>query len=139
MGGVRKMFKAGTVAELKQLEVKGKIPEEVYQDALRIVTMLDEIFGEDRDVDFDDGGFIFIAESREDLEYFNQNCVELDSETLEYVELVSSATEPYLNAFFLYNEYEQGATLFVPVAIAPERIRKRFLDETKTHDSLVVL
>jgi hypothetical protein len=133
------MYKVGTVAELKKLELQGKIPEEVYQEVLRIVTMLDEIFGEDRDIDFDDGGYVFIAESREDLEYFNRNCVELDSETLEYVELVSSATEPYLNAFFLYNEYEQGATLFVPVAIASERLRKQFLDETKKYDSLVVL
>jgi hypothetical protein len=126
------MYKAGTVAELEGLDLKEKIPEEVYQEALRIVTMLDEIFGEDRDIDFDDGGYIFIAENREDLDYFDQNCVELDSDTLEYVELVSSATtEPYLNAFFLYNEYEQGATLFVPVSIAPAKVLDRITDDVK--------
>jgi hypothetical protein len=42
-----KMFKAGTVAELESLEFKGKIPEEVYQEALRVVSYLDETFGKD--------------------------------------------------------------------------------------------
>jgi hypothetical protein len=119
------MYKAGTVAELEKLELKEKIPEEIYQEALNIVTMLDETFGEDRDIDFEDGGFVFIAESREDLDYFNQNCVDLESPTLEYVELVSSEKESYLNAFYLYNEYEQGMTLFLPVSIAPETLLKK--------------
>ena len=121
------MYKAGTVAELESLELEGKIPEEVYQEAHRIVTMLDENFGEDRDIDFDDGGYVFIAESKEDMDYFAQNCVELESSTLEYVELVLSEKEPYLNAFFLVNEYEFGITLFVPMSIAPEK----FLKEAK--------
>ena len=121
------MLKAGTVAELVSLELKEKIPAEVSQEALKIVTMLDENFGEDRDVDFDDGGYVFIVESKEDLDYFAQNCVELESPTLEYVEFISSDKEPYLNVFFLVNEYEAGITLFVPMSIAPER----FIKESK--------
>ena len=121
------MIQAGTVAELVSLDLKGKVPEEVCQEALKIITMLDENFGEDRDVDFDDGGYVVIAESKEDLDYFAQNCVELESPTLEYVELVPSEKEPYLNAFFLVNEYEAGITLFVPMSVAPER----FLKEAK--------
>ena len=111
------MIQAGTVAELASLELKGKIPEEVCHEALKIVTILDENFGEDRDVDFDDGGYVFIAESKEDLDYFAQNCVELESPTLEYVELVPSEKEPYLNAFFLINEYEVGVTLLVLIHV----------------------
>jgi hypothetical protein len=121
----RKMYKAGTVAELEKLELKEKIPEEIYQEALNIVKMLDENFGDDRDIDFDDGGFVFIAENQDDLDYFDQNCVELESPTLEYVELVSSKKEPYLNVFFLYNEYEQGMTLFLPISIAPEMLLQK--------------
>ena len=118
------MYKAGTVAELESLELREKIREEVCLEALKIVSMLDENFGEDRDVDDDDGGYVFIAEDKEDLNYFTQNCVELESPSLEYVELVSSEKEPYLNAFFLVNEYESGVTLFVPISIAPEILLK---------------
>jgi hypothetical protein len=55
------------------------------------------------------------------LDCFAENHVELDSLALEYVERVSSEKEPYLNVFFLVNEYASGVTLFVPVSIAPER------------------
>jgi hypothetical protein len=115
------MFKAGTVEELESLELKEKIPGEVYREILRVVSYLDDTFGAERDVNFDDGGFVFVAENKSDLEYFAENCVELESPTLEYIELVSSKKEPFLNAFFLVNEYESGVTLFVPMSIAPER------------------
>jgi hypothetical protein len=95
------LFKFGTVAELESLELKGKIPEEVYQEALRVVSYLDDTFGAGRDVNFDDGGFVVIVENKDDLYSFAQNYVELESPTLEYVESVPTEKEPYLNAFFL--------------------------------------
>lgn len=122
------MYKAGTVKELESLDLEGKIPEEICREALKVVTMLDENFGEDRDVDYDDGGYVVIAKSKEDLDYFDQNCVELESPTLEYVELIPSEKEAHLNVFFLVNEYEAGITLFVPMSIAPER----FIKEAKS-------
>jgi hypothetical protein len=115
------MYKIGTVEELESLELEEKIPEEVYREVQRVVSYLDGTFGADRDVDDDDGGFVCIAENKDDLDYFAENYVELESPTLEYVELVPSEQEPFLNVFFLVNEYESGITLFVPVSIAPER------------------
>jgi hypothetical protein len=115
------MLKAGTVAELVALGLEDKIPGEVYREVLRVVSYLDEVFGAERNVDFEDGGFVVIAQSQEDLNWFAQTCVELESPTLEYVELVHSEKGAYLNAFFLVNEYESGVTLFVPMSIAPER------------------
>jgi len=118
------MYKAGTVAELEALELDGKIPIEVHEEALKIVTMLDENYGEDRDIDFEDGGYVAIALDKEDLCCFAQNCVELDSPALEYAELMPSSQEAYLSVFYLVNEYEFGITLFVPVSITPERLIK---------------
>ena len=53
------MIKAGTVKELSQFEKA--IDREVYSVALRIVTILDEVYGADRDVDNNDGGFVSIG------------------------------------------------------------------------------
>jgi hypothetical protein len=114
------MYKAGTIAEFKALELEEKIPDEVYAEALKIVTMLDENYGKDRDVDNDDGGYIVIAMNKDDLDYFSQNCVELEKPPYEYVELISSEQEPYFYAFFLVNEYEFGINLILPQSIAPE-------------------
>jgi hypothetical protein len=126
------MFKFGTVSEMAILGVREKVPEKVYLEALRVAAMLDDLFGKDRDVEFDDGGFVFIAENRDDLDYFSQNCVDLDSELLEYVEVIPTDNEPYLNAFFLYNEYESGITLLIPMSVAPERfLREASLEAHK--------
>ena len=118
------MHKFGTVAELEKLELIDRIPQEVYKEALKVVAMLDENFGEDRDVDFDDGGYVCVVENEKDLDYFAENCVELESPTLEYVEHIQTDKELYLNAFFLVNEYESVVTLFIPVSIAPDRLTK---------------
>ena len=70
------MYKAGTVKEI--LALKEKMPEEVYFEALSIVTMLDIVYGENRDVDKDDGGFVFVAENKDDLNYFGINYMKLE-------------------------------------------------------------
>jgi hypothetical protein len=128
----RKMFKVGTVAELEELvELRKKIPEEVYQEALRIATYLDETYGAERDVELDDGGYIYIAENREDWDDFNNTMEGLGA---EYMEFIPTRREPYLKAFFLYKEYEQGANLLAPVSIVPGK----FLKETYILPSEVV-
>lgn len=121
------MRKVGTVADI--LPLKDELPEEVYQEALNIVTMLDEMFGEDRDIDLDDGGFVMIAHTAEDLESFTEEHVPLDSDCLEYVDYVKTSSTPYLNAFYLVNEHEFGISLFLPIDIAPNALLKRAIQE----------
>jgi hypothetical protein len=132
------LYKVGTVAEVEKSALKGRVPKEVYQETLKIVTMLDEYFGGDREVDFDDGGFVFIVENQQDLDYFAQDHPELEDPLREYVEtvkledhlcceyvtLVQAEKEPYVNAFFLVNEYEYGITLLIPMSITPEVLLK---------------
>lgn len=91
-----------------------------------MVTLLDGAFGAERDIDFEDGGFIVIAQTREDLDCFSRDPVALDSPALEYVEPVPSTMKLYLNAFFLVNQYAQGISLFVPASIAPESLLKEY-------------
>ena len=123
------MLKVGTVKEVECPVLKSKVPMEVYQEALRVVTMLDEKFGDDRDVDEDDGGFVLVIESEEDLADFSAEYVELDSPTREYVELLPTAKGNYFNIFFLYNEYEFGITLLIPRSIVPQKFQEEFMHE----------
>ena len=122
------MYQAGTVTEM--LALKRQIPEEVYREALSIVTMLDEHFGEDRDVEEEDGGIVLIATNGEDLEYFSKRYLDPESGLFEYVELVKTGKEPYLNVFYLYNEYTYGISLFLPLSIAPRILQEEVLQGT---------
>lgn len=119
------MYRAGTVVELSAVEPH--ISKEVYREALHIVAMLDEQFGEERDVEHDDGGIVAIVLNEEDLTCFWRCYPDLDSGLFEYVELVESEKEPYLNVFYLYNEYAYGISLFLPLSIAPPVFREAVL------------
>ncbi|MBQ3448912.1 MAG: hypothetical protein IJG34_03345, partial [Synergistaceae bacterium] len=77
------MYQLGTVAEYKSLHLP--IPEEVKRKVSEVAVMLDEQFGANRDVQEDEGGFIFIALDDKDLSYFREKYVEFNSELLEYV------------------------------------------------------
>ena len=118
------MYKFGTVKELNSINMA--VPDKVYQEALNIATMLDEQFGAERDVEYDEGGFIFIAFNNSDLSYFTKNYVELNSELLEYVLPVDN----YFNAFYLYG-YDYGISLFLPASITPEFMKIQSINDAK--------
>ena len=118
------MYKFGTVKELNSVNMP--VPNKVYQEVFSIATMLDERFGAERDVERDEGGFIFIALDNSDLTYFKKNYVELNSELLEYVLPV----DDYFNAFYLYG-YDYGISLFLPVSIAPDFMKIQSVNDTK--------
>ena len=118
------MYKFGTVKELNAVNIA--VPEKIYQEVLSIATMLDELFGAERDVEDDEGGFIFIALDSADLSYFKKNYVELNSELLEYV----LAVDDYFNAFYLYG-YDYGISLFLPKSIAPDFMKTQSVNDAK--------
>jgi hypothetical protein len=111
------LIKAGTVNELSQYE--GKIDRGVYRVAMRIVTMLDEVYGADRDVDNNDGGFVLIVENVEDLSFVEQRYVRLDANQHEAVDIVKCENRAYINALFLCNT-EFGINVIMPMNIAPQ-------------------
>jgi hypothetical protein len=116
------LHKAGTMKEMRQIEQNTSgLPEEVYHEALRIVKMLDEVYGADRDVDHSDGGFVLIVENVQDLGVVKRQYVGTDSNRHEVVSVVQCEKEPYLNVFYLCNN-EFGINVFMPISIAPSFI-----------------
>jgi hypothetical protein len=115
------LIKTGTVKELAKFE--GIIDGEVYNTALRIVTILDEVYGSARDVDNNDGGFVLIVENVQDLELLKQRYMALDKSQYEVVDVVKSKKRLYINAFYLCNN-EFGINVFIPMDIAPQTLLK---------------
>jgi len=115
----RILLKAGTVKEMQQLQ--GQVPAEIYPAALRIVTILDDTYGADRDVDNNDGGFVLIAENIQDITDIDQRYVSLNGNRHEIVDVVKCENKTYINAFFLCNN-EFGINIFMPMNIAPHAL-----------------
>jgi hypothetical protein len=116
------LYKAGTVKEMKQIIGKSpNLPEEVCREALRLAKILDDVYGADRDVDKDDGGFVLIAENIQDIALINREHIDMDRNTYETVTILKCEKEPYINVFFLCNN-EFGINILMPMIITPSQV-----------------
>ena len=111
------IYSFGTVRQAQS--VKGKFLKSVYERALRIVSVLDKYYGQGRDVYKNDGGFVFIAETREDLSYFVSHYINPDNGTYEDAQLFRTERGYYLDIFFLCNN-EFSINLLTPAQFLPE-------------------
>ena len=111
------MYRIGKVSDVKL--IKGKIPIIVYKEVLQIVGILDKYYGENRDIYKNDGGFVFIAENKTDLNYFIENHIDLQKGSYEDIQIIKSDNAQYFNIFFLCNN-EFSINLIFPVNLMPE-------------------
>ena len=121
------IYRCGTVKEAHG--VKGKVSKAIYEKALVIVSNLDRYYGKDRDVYKSDGGFVFIAENKEDLSYFISHHVNPNDGSYEDAQLFRTERGYYLDIFFLCNN-EFGISLLIPAVLLPEisaRVRTGYL------------
>ena len=105
------MYKVGTRKDAEA--IRGKVPDEVYREIFHIADILESVYGKDRDIDKDDGGFILVAEDREDLKYFSNRYIDLKKGLHEVSQAIPSSEGVYLNLLFLCNN-EYGINLFAP-------------------------
>jgi hypothetical protein len=124
------LIKAGTVKELAQFE--RTMNSDLYMAALRIVKILDEVYGADRDVDNSDGGFVLIAETVQDIEIIRRTYENLDGNAHEAVNVVNSESGVLINAFFLHNN-EFGVNILMPLEIAPKALLRDLSEKVTPH------
>ena len=111
------MYKLGKVSEMTQ--IKGKIPFAIYQEVLRIVTVLDKYYGNSREIYKNDGVFVFIAENKTYLNYFIENHIDPKADTYEDILIIRTEKVQYFNILFLCNN-EFSINLIFPVNLMPE-------------------
>jgi hypothetical protein len=124
------LVKAGTVKELAQFEKM--LDRNLYLAALRIVKILDEAYGADRDVDHGDGGFVLIAENVQDLEAIERGYENLSGMAYEAVDAVNCDSGVLINAFFLHNN-EFGVNVLMPLEIAPKALLRDLSEQVRQH------
>jgi hypothetical protein len=113
------LVKAGTVKELAQFEKM--LDRDLYLAALRIVKILDEVYGADRDVEHGDGGFVLIAENVQDVEVIERGYEDLNAKAYEAVDAINCESGVLINAFFLHNN-EFGVNILIPLEVAPKAL-----------------
>ena len=111
------MYRIGKVSDMKL--IRGKISVAIYREVLGIVTILDKYYGDDRGIYQNDGGLVFIAENKSDLDYFIENHIDPRKGSYEDIRIISAEGVQYFNIFFLCNN-EFSINLIFPVNLMPE-------------------
>ena len=111
------IYSFGTTKEAHS--VKGKVLRAVYERALGIVSILDKYYGKDRDVYTNDGGFVFIAEDKEDLSYFISHHINPNNGSYEDAQIFRTEQGYYLDILFMCNN-EFSIDLLTPARFLPE-------------------
>ncbi|MEX0052481.1 hypothetical protein AB2T85_17830 [Clostridium butyricum] len=90
----------------EQLEkLKTKYPKEILKEAEEIIVLLDDNYGDSRDVDKDLGGYIVLLESKEDVAEIKANSIK--GLLPEYTDIIKSddGIDYYSSLFLLSNDY----------------------------------
>ncbi|SNS26194.1 hypothetical protein SAMN05446037_1006277 [Anaerovirgula multivorans] len=117
------------IAHVKEAEFL-KLPQEAVEVIKEIATVLDTEYGEDRDVDGADGGYILVIESKNELEKLKDIYIDMEDVIAEYVALIKVTDgENFTKSLILLNN-DFSIILIIPVVITP----KRLLDEMNIND-----
>lgn len=122
------MLKAGTAMQM--LDLQDRLPKEVYLYALRLTTILDGHYGENRDVENDDGGVILFVEAIEDVDRIGRDYVRLDSGNHEAVHFVSCKGGDYADVLYLTNN-DFGINVLIPLSLLPEQLLNEMISNRK--------
>lgn len=103
---------------VEQAGIYRSIPIEIIKEAYRLIKVLDGAYGADRDVDLDDGGFVVVAETVEDVESISRQYVDISARPYEAADIVKCRRGDYWNLLYLNNN-EFGINVLIPQAIMP--------------------
>ena len=113
------MFKISHVRELSSIT---GIPAEVVGVVEGIVSILDRVYGPERDPLKDDGGYAVILHGEDDLSVLADLGLEVDELCPEYTDIIkTSIGVEYIHALILCNN-EFSVHILMPKANAPENL-----------------
>jgi hypothetical protein len=115
------MLRLGKVTDMVMIQ---SYPVELQTAILAELTILDDNYGEDRDVLKDYGGYVILTESKEDLaDIENEINVKITVDGIpEYVDIVRCSNKKvYTSSLFLQGS-DNGIVLVMPYDITPQNM-----------------
>lgn len=105
------MLKIAHVKEIKGFD----LPREVVEIILDAVKILDDSYGEDRDVDGDDGGYALIIESKEDLDKLKDIQIDIKTSIAEYTDPILCSDGAVYTSTLVLRSSDFGIVVVMPI------------------------
>lgn len=112
-----KIWTQSQLTMVRQMEAEGRIPADVTNETRRVLSILNDYYGQDRDVDNDDGGYVVIftelmGDSGEIREILEEYHVRLDDEEFRENLCVCDGVVWMSALYLVSNDY--GITVIYP-------------------------
>ncbi len=118
------------IAYVREIPVQQtNLPKEVIDTITDIATVLDNEYGNDRDINGGNGGYILIIEDREELYKLTDIYIDIDTIIPEYVDRIQVRDgQDYTNTLLILGN-DFTVTLIMPMTITPERFITEYAGE----------
>ncbi len=105
------------------------LPKEVIETITDIATVLDNEYGNDRDVNVGNGGYILIIEDKEELYKLSDIYIDIDTIIPEFTDRIpiSGGNDYTRTLLILGNDFT--VTLIMPLSITPKRFITEYAEE----------
>lgn len=115
------VYKLGNLKDLKSLPAMDKV---TYGTLFELISVLSYEYGEDRNIDNDDGGYVLYATPGTSPEEI-KTVFDFSAHTIEYVNRTLQAEPPICSALFLIGN-DFAVVIVMSIADAPKEITDNF-------------
>lgn len=111
------------IAHKREEGLLKNLPIEVVAKAIEVAAILDENYGNTRDVEHDMGGYIIIAEGEKDVRSIEE-LIDFGDTLPEYVDLISCSNgESYTNSLMILSS-DYSISLLIPLSLTSKELLK---------------
>lgn len=96
---------------------------EVVDIARNAVTILDEAYGEDRDLESGYGGCVCIVDSKDDFKKLLELRIDLERAIPEYVDVIECANGQIFASSLILLGSDFGVLVIMPMVLLPEHLK----------------
>lgn len=125
-GGIA-MLELATVKDMVKIENNALPLKESVKVVLEI---LDNNYGENRDIKLDLGGYVIVIEDEQDLEELNNIHIDVNTAIPEFVDIIGN--KEYVNVLLILSS-DYAISLFMPYSLTPTNFLEN-IDEGEIYD-----
>lgn len=122
------------IAHVHQLALTRGLPAEVMSAISEAVTILDNEYGENRDVDSGDGGFVLVIESKSELAALQKIHIDVTSDIPEYVNVIHCQNGQVFASSLILQGSDFGIVLVMPLDFLVGTNLGKYMEGNNNHE-----
>ncbi len=122
------------IAHVHQLASINDLPAEVMTVIRAAVTILDNEYGEDRDVDSGYGGYVLVIEAQEELAALQDIHVDVTNVIPEYVDVIRCQNGQVFASSLILLGSDFGVVLVMPLPVLMQTNLRKYVEGDNIHE-----